>query len=73
MKCSETRWYLEDEDEIIDRLVALVQVVLGSQAVAVIELHLLVDAGVLEEVQQDLLGDPGWAEEIHFCGGWGGG
>lgn len=61
------RHYLQDEDEIIHGLAALVQVVVCGQAVALIKSHFLVDTGMLQQVKQDLLGDPQWAEHIHLC------
>ena len=47
--------YLQQEDEVVDGVVARVQVVLGTQPVAGVELHLLVYTGVAEEVEQDPL------------------
>lgn len=49
------RGHLQDEHEVIDRLAALVQVMVGSPAVVLVKPHFLVDAGVLQQVQQDLL------------------
>lgn len=47
--------YLQDEDEMVDRLVSLEQVVLRSVLVFGVELELLHNAGMLNETQQDLL------------------
>lgn len=62
-----THSYLQDENEVIHRLAALVEVVVRGQAVALVKPHFLVDAGMLQQVQQDLLRDAQWAEHIHFC------
>lgn len=59
--------YLQDENEIVHRLAALVQVMVCSQAVALVKPHFLVDAGMLQQVQQNLLGDAQGAEHIHLC------
>lgn len=59
--------YLQDENEIVHRLAALVQVMVCSQAVTLVKPHFLVDAGMLQQVQQDLLGDAQGAEHIHLC------
>ena len=43
--------YLQQEDEVVDGVVACVQVVLRTQPVAGVKLHLLVHTGVAEEVE----------------------
>lgn len=47
---------LQDEDEVIGRLVAGVQVVADRRLVVLVKLELLNDLRVLEQPQQDLLG-----------------
>lgn len=59
--------YLQQQDEVVHRLVAGVQVVAGAQPVVGFEVHLLVDTGVAQEVEQNLLGHPGRAEVLHLC------
>lgn len=59
--------YLQDENEVIYWLAALVQIMVCGQAVALVKLHLLVDTGMLQQVQQDFLRDSQWAEHIHLC------
>lgn len=61
--------YLQQQDEIIHRVVSRVQVVTRAQPVVVVKVHLLVDAGVTEQVEQNLLGHPSGAEVLHFCRG----
>lgn len=58
--------YLQDEGEVVRRLAALVQVMVCGQAVALIKPHFLVDTGVPQQVQQDLLRHSQWAEHIHL-------
>lgn len=59
--------YLQDEDEVVYRLAALVQIMVCGQAVVLVKHHLLVDTGMLQQVQQDFLRDSQWAEDIHLC------
>ena len=47
--------HLQDEDEVVRRLVASVQVMTGVVLVVLVELELLDDVWVLEQPQQDLL------------------
>lgn len=47
--------HLQDEDEVVSRLVPRVQVVAGTVLVVVIKLDLLDDIWVLEQPEQDLL------------------
>ena len=61
--------YLQQEDEVVNGVVARVQVVLRTQPVAGVKLHLLVHTGVAEEVEQDPLGHPARTEMLHFCRG----
>ena len=61
--------YLQQEDEVVHGVVARVQVVLGTQPVAGVKLHLLVHTGVAEEVEQDPLRHPARTEMLHFCRG----
>lgn len=59
--------YLQNENEVIYWLAALVQIMVCGQAVALVKRHLLVDTGMLQQVQQDFLRDSQWAEHIHLC------
>lgn len=61
--------HLQDENEVVDGAVALVEVMLGSLLVLTVVLELLDDVGVLEEPQQDLLGEVGGLEGLHFYRG----
>ena len=65
--CRPAGKYLQDEDEVVHWPAALVQVVVGSQAVALIKPYFLVDTGMLQQVQKDLLRDPQRAEDVHLC------
>lgn len=65
--------HLQQQDEVIHRVVARVQVVSGAQAVVGVKVHFLVDTGVAQQVEQDLLGHSARAEVLHFCKGEGGG
>lgn len=65
--CRPAGTYLQDEDEVVHRPATLVQVVVGGQAVALIKPYFLVDAGMLQQVQEDLLRDPQRAEDVHLC------
>lgn len=47
-------------------MVAGVQVVARAQPVVVVEVDLLIDAGVAEQVEQHLLRHTSWAEVLHF-------
>lgn len=60
------RSYLQQEDEVVHRVVACVQVVDRAQPVVVVKVDLLVDAGVTEQVEQDFLRYASWAEVLHF-------
>lgn len=52
-------------------MVARVQIVSGAQTVVGVKVHFLVDTGVAQQVEQDLLGHSAGAEVLHFCkGGW---
>lgn len=52
----QTVWaHLQDESEIVHRLVSLIEVVLRSVLVLRVELQFLHNAGMLDETQQDLL------------------
>lgn len=48
--------YLQQQDEVVHRVVAGVQVVARAQPVAGVKVHFLVDTRVAEQVKQDLLG-----------------
>lgn len=60
--------YLQDEDEAVDGLSALVKVVLRRAFVALVELEFLDDVGVPEDPQQDFLCDLEWAEQTDLWG-----
>lgn len=60
--------YLQQQDEVIHRVVAGVEVVARAQPVVWVKVHFLVDTGVTEQVEQDLLGHASGAEVLHFCG-----
>lgn len=53
-------------------MVARVQIVSGAQTVVGVKVHFLVDTGVAQQVEQDLLGHSAGAEVLHFCKGAGG-
>lgn len=57
---------LEEQDEIIHRVVPRVQIVGGAQAVVWVKMYLLVDAGVTQKVKQDFLRHAHGAEVLHF-------
>lgn len=59
-------WYLQDQDEVLHRLVALEQEVLRRPLVLLVKLELLNHTGMLDEPQQDLLGDMSWFKGLHF-------
>lgn len=61
--------YLQQQDEIVHRVVSCVQVVTRAQAVVGVKVHFLVDARVTEQVEQDLLRDASGAEVLHLCRG----
>lgn len=61
--------YLQQQDEIVHRVVPCVQVVTRAQTVVGVKVHFLVDARVTEQVEQDLLGDASGAEVLHLCRG----
>lgn len=68
--------HLQQQDEVIHRVVARIQVVSGAQAVVGVKVNFLVDTGVAQQMEQDLLGDSAGAEVLHFCKGgrrWKGG
>lgn len=59
--------HLQDEDEVVSRLVAGVQEVAGTVLVVLIESELLDDIRVLEQPQQDLLRHQRRAELGDLC------
>lgn len=59
-------WHLQDEDEVVDRAVALVEIMLRCLLVLSVVLELLDDVGVFQEPQQDLLREVGGLERLHF-------
>lgn len=65
------RTHLQQQDEVVHRVVARVQIVSGAQTVVGVKVHLLVDTGVAQQVEQDLLGHSAGAEVLHFCKGGG--
>lgn len=67
--CRDTSAYLQQQDEVVHRLVAGVQIVARAQPVVRVEVHFLVDAGVTEQVEQNLLGHAARAEVFHLCRG----
>lgn len=58
--------HLQDEDEVVDRAVALVEVMLCCLLILSVILELLDDIGVFQEPQQDLLREVGGLERLHF-------
>lgn len=52
-----TKAYLQDEDEIVNRLATLIQVVLLRALGIFIEPQILSDVGMLEDPQQNLIRD----------------
>lgn len=60
---------LQDEDEVVDRLVAVKEVVLGQLLVLVVVFELLDDVWMLQEPQQDLLGHLSWTKGLHLYRG----
>lgn len=64
----QTVWaHLQDESEIVHRLVSLIEVVLRSVLVLRVELQFLHNAGMLDETQQDLLRQMARPERLHLC------
>lgn len=61
--------YLQQQDEIVHRVVSRVQIVSRAQPVVWVKVYFLVDTGVTEQVEQDLLRHASGAEVLHFCGG----
>lgn len=59
--------HLQQEDEIVHWMVACVQVVIRAQTVVLVKVHFLVDTGVTQQVEQDLLRHAAGAEVLHFC------
>lgn len=59
-------WYLQQQDEVVHGLVPGVQVVARAQTVVVVEVDLLVDAGVAQQVEQNLLRHPDRTEVLHL-------
>lgn len=57
---------LEEQDEVVHRVVPRVQVVAGAQPVVWVKRYFLVDTGVTQKVKQDLLGHAHGAEVLHF-------
>lgn len=53
-------------------MVARVQIVSRTQTVVWVKVHFLVDTGVAQQVEQDLLRHAPGAEVLHFCKGAGG-
>lgn len=66
---SQRRVYLQDEDKVVDGLVPLEEVVLGSVLALGVELELQHDAGMFDEPQQDLLRQVTRPERFHLCKG----
>lgn len=64
--------HLQQQDEVVHRVVACVQIVSRAQAVVRVKVHFLVDTGVAQQVEQDLLRHAPGAEVLHFCKGVGG-
>lgn len=58
--------HLQDEHKVVDGAVALVEVMLCCLLVLAVILQLLDDIGVLEEPQQDLLGEVWGLEGLHL-------
>lgn len=58
--------HLQDKDEVVDRLVAVKEVVLGQLLVLVIIFELLDDVRMLQEPQQDLLRHLSWTKGLHL-------
>lgn len=67
--CPNTSTYLQQQDEIVHRVVASVEIVAWAQPVVWVKVHFLVDAGVTEQVEQDLLGHTAGTEVFHLCRG----
>lgn len=67
--CLNWSTYLQQQDEIVHRMVARVQIVAWAQPVAGVKVHFLVDTGVTEQVEQDLLRHTSRAEVLHFYKG----
>lgn len=63
------RWStnLQQQDEIVHWVVSRVQIVSGAQAVVGVKVHFLVDTGVTQQVEQDLLRHTSGAEVLHLC------
>lgn len=61
--------YLQQKDEIVHWVVAGVKIVCWAQTVVRVKVHFLVDTGVTEQVEQDLLRYTCWAEVFHFYRG----
>ncbi len=63
------RTHLQQQDEIVHRVVSRVQIVTRAQTVVGVKVHFLVDARVTEQVEQDLLRNSRRAEVLHLCRG----
>lgn len=61
--------YLQQKDEIVHWVVAGVKIMCWAQTVVRVKVHFLVDTGVTEQVEQDLLRYTCWAEVFHFYRG----
>lgn len=61
--------YLQQQDEVVHRVVSCVQIVTRAQPVVWVKVHFLVDTGVTEQVEQNLLGHASGAEVLHFYRG----
>lgn len=65
--CVHNLGYLQDEDKVIDRLVSLEEVVLGSVLALGVELELLHNAGMFDQTQQNLLRQVARPKRFHLC------
>lgn len=61
--------YLQQQDEVVHRVVARVEIVSCTQTIVGVKVHFLVDTGVTQQVEQDLLRHSAGAEVLHFCKG----
>lgn len=64
-----THTHLQQQDEVIHWVVARVEIVSGTQTVVGVKVHFLVDTGVTQQVEQDLLRHSAGAEVLYFCKG----
>lgn len=61
--------HLQQQDEVVHRVVARVEIVSCTQTVVGVKVHFLVDTGVTQQVEQDLLRHSAGAEVLHLCKG----